>query len=238
MAPRARQTAGRVLQPPVERRDPAPDRQLHQVACDACRLPEWDDCYRFFRRWRSQGLLSIVHGRLRRACREQADRSPEPTAAIIDCQSLRAAEIVGRVARGYDGAKLLLAVMVTAANVQDGYGTMPLLTRMARLCVRIAKVWADSAHARALIDWAKQHVNTTVEIVKRSDSNSGFVLLPRRWVVERTLAWLVRHRRLARDYERCHGSYEELVRWAMNRLMTRHLGRAAARSASSARSRC
>ena len=210
-------------------------------------FPAWDDCYRFFRRWKTQGLLTMVHDRLRRACREQAGRDREPTAAIVDSQSLRAAETVGRQARGYDGAKkidgtkrhiavdtigLLLAVVVTAASVQDRDGAMPLLTRMARLCLRIGKVWADSAYAGALVDWAKQHVNTTMEIVKRSDAHRGFVVLPRRWVVERTLAWLVRHRRLARDYERCHESHEELVRWAMTRLMTRRLARAAARPAS------
>ena len=127
----------------------------------------------------------MVHGRLRRACREQAGRAPEPTAAIIDSRSLRGAETVGRSDRGYDRAKkidgtkrqiavdtigLLLAVVVTAANLQDRDGAVPLLTRMAALCVRIAKVWADSAYAGALIAWAKQHVNTTMEIVKRSDS--------------------------------------------------------------------
>jgi transposase len=213
-------------------------------------FPAWDDCYRFFRRWKAQGLLAVVHDRLRRACREQADRSPEPTAAIVDSQSLRAAETVGREARGYDGAKkidgtkrhiavdtigLLLAVVVTGANVQDRDGAQPLLARMARLCLRIGRVWADSAYAGALIVWAKQHLDATVEIVKRSDAQRGFVVLPRRWVVERTLAWLVRHRRLARDYERCHTSHEELVRWAMTRLMTRRLARsAAARSATRA----
>jgi transposase len=67
-------------------------------------FPAWDDCYRFFRRWKTQGLLTVVHARLRRACREQAGRAPEPTAAIIDSQSLRAAETVGDAQRGYDGA--------------------------------------------------------------------------------------------------------------------------------------
>lgn len=205
-------------------------------------FPDWDDCYRFFRRWKTQGLLTAVHDRLRRACREQAGRGPEPTAAIIDSQSLRAAETVGRDQRGYDGAKkidgtkrhiaidtigLLLAVVVTAANIQDRDGAIPLLTRMAALCLRIGHIWADSAYAGALVTWAATDLHATLEIVKRSDAQRGFVLLPRRWVVERTLAWLVRHRRLARDYERRHESHEELVRWAMTRLMARRLARPA-----------
>jgi transposase len=215
-------------------------------------FPGWTDCYRFFRRWKTQGLLTVLHDRLRRACRRQAGRPPEPTAAIIDSQSLRAAETVGRDQRGYDGAKkidgtkrhiavdtigLLLTVVVTAASVQDRDGAMPLLTRMARTCLRIAKVWADSAYAGALIDWAHRQVDTALEIVKRADAQRGFVLLPRRWIVERTLAWLVRHRRLVRDYERCHESHEELVRWAMTRLMTRRLARAAVGSAGPAPAR-
>jgi transposase len=115
-----------------------------------------------------------VHDRLRRACRVQAGRAPEPTAAIIDSQSLRAAETVGAAQRGYDGAKkidgtkrhiavdtigLLLAVAVTAASVQDRDGAVPLLTRMAALCPRISKIWADAAYAGPLVDWASQPVH-------------------------------------------------------------------------------
>ena len=203
-------------------------------------FPAWDDCYRFFRRCKTQGLLTVLHDRLRRACREQAGRDPEPTAAIIDSQSLRAAETVGAEQRGYDAAKkidgtkrhiavdaigLLLAVTVTAANVQDRDGAIPLLTRMAALCLRIGKIWADAAYTGPLVDWTATHLHADLEIVRRADAQRGFVVLARRWVVERTLAWLVRHRRLARDYERRHESHEELVRWAMTRLMTRRLAR-------------
>lgn len=209
-------------------------------------FPAWDDCYRFFRRWKTQGLLTLVHDRLRRACRAQAGRSPEPTAAIIDSQSLRAAETVAAPDRGYDAAKkingtkrhiavdttgLLLAVTVTAASVQDRDGAIPLLERTAALCLRITKIWADAAYTGPLVAFAATELHADLDIVRRRDIQRGFAVLPRRWVVERTLAWLVRHRRLARDYERRHTSGEELTRWAMTRLMTRRLAHTATRSA-------
>jgi transposase len=201
-------------------------------------FPDWTDVYRFYRRWREQGLLSVLHDRLRRAVRVAAGRDPEPSAGVIDSQSLRAAETVGRERRGYDGAKhvqgtkrhitvdsigLLVAVFVSAASVQDRDGAKPALARARQLCLRLALVWADSAYSGSLVDWAAEHLALAVQIVRRPDDAQGFVLLPRRWVVERTLAWLTRNRRLARDYERRAESHEEFVRWAMTRLMARRL---------------
>ena len=203
-------------------------------------FPDWTAVYRFFRRWRDQGLLEVLHDRLRRACRVVAGRGPEPTAAVIDSQSLRAAETVGAADRGYDAGKrvngtkrhiavdtlgLLLAVVVTAASVQDRDGAMPLLTRMRRTCLRIALVWADSAYAGRLVGWAAEKLALRLQIVKRTDGMQGFVVLPRRWVVERTLAWITRRRRCVRDYERLAESHEAMVRWAMTLVMVRHLAR-------------
>jgi transposase len=203
-------------------------------------FPDWMAAYRFFRRWRDQGLLGVLHDRLRRACREAAGRGPEPTAAVIDSQSLRAAETVGAAGRGYDAGKrvngtkrhiavdtlgLLLAVVVTAAGVQDRDGAMPLLERMRRACLRIALVWADSAYAGRLVGWAGEKLALELAIVKRTDDMQGFVVLPRRWVVERTLAWITRRRRCVRDYERLAESHEAMVRWAMTLVMARRLAR-------------
>jgi transposase len=199
-------------------------------------FPSWAAVYRFFRRWREQGLITVLHDRLRRECRRQAGRESEPTAAVIDSQSLRAAETVGADQRGYDAGKrtngtkrhiavdaigLLLAVIVTGAGVQDRDGAMPLLARLRTACLRVALVWADSAYAGALVTWALMELDLTLEIVRRSDDMSGFVVLPRRWVVERTLAWITRRRRCVRDYERRHDSHEAMVRWAMVLVMTR-----------------
>jgi transposase len=203
-------------------------------------LPGWEAVYRFFRRWRAQGLISMLHDRLRRACRVAAGRDPEPSAGVIDSQSLRAAETVAQADRGYDAGKrvngskrhiavdtigLLLAVVVTAAGVQDRDGAMPLLEKARATCLRIALVWADSAYAGVLVDWARRRLGLALEIVKRTDDMSGFVVLPRRWVVERTLAWISRRRRCVRDYERLHASHEAMTQWAMILVMTRRLGR-------------
>jgi transposase len=203
-------------------------------------FPAWDAVYRFFRRWRAQGLTGFFHDRLRRECRVAAGREPEPSAGVVDSQSLRAAETVSAGDRGYDAGKrvngtkrhiavdtigLLLAVVVTAAGVQDRDGAMPLLEKLRAACLRIALVWADSAYAGALVGWARRCVGLTLEIVKRTDDMSGFVVLPRRWVVERTLAWITRRRRCVRDYERLHVNHEAMTQWAMILVMTRRLGK-------------
>jgi transposase len=203
-------------------------------------FPEWAAVYRFFRRWREQGLLSVLHDRLRRACRLAAGRDPEPSAAAIDSQSLRAAETVAAADRGYDMGKrvngtkrhiavdtlgLLLTVLVTGAGVQDRDGALPLLERVRAVCARIALVWADGAYAGALVGWAREELALRLQIVKRPDDVSGFVVIPRRWVAERTLAWITRRRRCVRDYERRADSHEAMVRWAMVLVMTRRLAK-------------
>jgi transposase len=202
-------------------------------------FPAWDAVYRFFRRWRDQGLLTVLHDRLRRACRVDDGRAPEPTAGCVDSQSLRAAETVGAARRGYDGGKkingtkrhiavdtigLLLTVLVTGAGVQDRDGAMPLLERLRAACLRIRHVWADGGYAGQLVDWCAGHLGLRLQIVKRSDRHR-FVVLPRRWVVERTLAWITRRRRCVRDYERRADTHEAMVYWAMTLVMTRRLAR-------------
>ncbi|MFC1232242.1 transposase [Streptomyces sp. Sce081] len=143
--------------------------------------------------------------------------------------------------RGFDGAKLvsgskrhiavdclglLLVVLVTAADLQDRDAGVHLLGAVRRLFTRVRLVWADSGYAGALVDWAREKLALKVEVVRRSDDVNGFVVLPRRWVVERTFAWLVNCRRLVRDYERSAAAHEAYVKWAMVTLMTRRLATA------------
>lgn len=94
-----------------------------------------------------------------------------------------------------------------------------------RLFGRLRLLWADSGYTGPLVDWAARELDLTVEVVKRSDDTRGFTVLPRRWVVERTLAWLMRSRRLARDYERRTASGEAVIWWSMTMVMSRRLAR-------------
>ena len=203
-------------------------------------FPAWGRVYAFARRWRLKGLLVELHDRLRALVRADAGRDPEPTAAIIDAQSLRAAPSVPRSTSGWDGGKrvggrkrhivvdslgLLLAVMVTAASVQDRDAAQPLLERVRDRYRKITLVRGDGGHAGRPVTWAAQKLQVTLQIVRRSDDTSGFVVLPRRWVVERTLSWLMRSRRLVRDYEALPEVHEAMVLWSMTMLMSRRLSR-------------
>jgi transposase len=200
-------------------------------------FPPWRTVYGYFAAWRDNGVLQQVHDQLRDAARVLAGRDPQPTAAVIDSQSVRAADTVPKTSRGWDNAKkvngrkrhiavdtagLVLAVVVTAASVQDRDGAKPLLWNLARTCTAIRLAWADAGYAGKLVTWAKTNLKLTVEIVRKRDAHA-FEILPRRWVVERTLAWITSHRRCARDYERLPASHEAMVLWAMIALMTQRL---------------
>ncbi|MFB7577367.1 IS5 family transposase [Streptomyces sp. NPDC056165] len=203
-------------------------------------FPDWGRVYAFFRRWREHGLITEFHDRLRGKVREREGREAEPTAGIIDAQSVRAAATVPAASRGYDGGKkvpgrkrhivtdtlgLLLVVCVTAANIGDRDAAVGLLRRLRRLHRDITLVWADGGYTGSLVDWCRQKLALTLEIVKRTDGMEGFVVLPRRWVVERTFAWLMHSRRLVRDYETLPASSEAMIRWSMVTRMSRRLSR-------------
>ncbi|MEU6974348.1 IS5 family transposase [Kitasatospora aureofaciens] len=210
-------------------------------------FPAWDRVYAFWRRWRDRGLVQEFHDRLRRKVRENEGRNAEPTAAIIDSQSIRGSASVPAASRGFDGAKktngrkrhvivdclgLLLMVLVTPADATDRDAACGMLSHLVARYRTIRLVWADGGYTGRLVDWAKRQLRLTLEIVKRSDDQNGFVVLPRRWVVERTLAWLMRSRRLARDYETLPASSEAVVLWSMTMLMGRRLARHRAREVS------
>jgi putative transposase len=159
-----------------------------------------------------------MHGQLREQVRLLAGRKPAPTAAIIDSQSVRAAEEVARTGRGYDAGKkvngrkrhiavdtigLLLTVLITAASVQDRDAAKPLLWNLRKAFPQVKLAWADAGYAGKLVTWARTKLKPklTLQIVKRPGDLHTFQVLPRRWVVERTLAWITRCRRTVRDYE-------------------------------------
>jgi putative transposase len=122
-----------------------------------------------------------------------------------------------------DTLGLVLAVVVHAANVQDRDGAKLVLQKLVGRFPRLTLIWADGGYTGPLIAWTKQLANWTLEIVKRSDDLHTFQVLPKRWIVERTLGWLGRYRRLSKDYEELTASSEAMVHIAMIRLMLRRL---------------
>ncbi|MEU6603194.1 IS5 family transposase [Streptomyces flaveolus] len=201
-------------------------------------FPPYRRVHAFARRWQVTGLLNELHDRLRDKVRQKEVREVDPTAAIVNSQSLRAAANIPRSTSGWDGGKkvggrkrhlvvdclgLVLAVVVSAASVQDRDAARPLLERLRSMYFSIRLVWADGGYAGRLVDWAAEKLHLTLAIVKRSDDTRGFVVLPRRWVVERTLSWLMDSRRLVRDYETLLARHEAMVLWSMTMLMSGRL---------------
>jgi transposase len=116
---------------------------------------------------------------------------------------------------------LVLDVVITAASVQDRQGARPLLWNTHRACHHVRLVWADAGYTGKLATWAAA-TKMSIQIVSKRDPHT-FEILPRRWVVERTFAWISKHRRTVRDYERLPASHEAMILWAMIALMTRRL---------------
>jgi transposase len=191
-------------------------------------------------KWEADGSTARMHDDLRGRVRAAAGRSPAPTAAIIDSQSVKGSEMIARARRGYDAGKkingtkrhiavdalgLLLTVLVTAASVQDRDAARPQLWNLRCAFPSIRLAWTDGGYAGKLVTWAKTLLRLILEIVKRPDDLHTFKVLPRRWVVERTLAWIIRCRRAVRDYERLPARHETYVYWAMIIVMARRLAR-------------
>lgn len=203
-------------------------------------LMPFDAAHRWFTTWRKTGVWDRVHDALRDQVRTRAGRDRDPSAGVLDAQSIKSSE--GGEQIGFDMGKrttgrkrhlvvdtmgLLLVVIVTSASVQDRPGGKAALTRLREVFTMIGLVWADGGYANSiddgLLSWARTKLGLLVQIVKRTDDVKGFQVLPRRWVVERTFGWLVRNRRLARDFERRTANSEAFIKIAMIRLMLRRL---------------
>lgn len=201
-------------------------------------FPPWKTVYHVFRKWARESVWGVINGLLRTEVRAQAGKRSRPTAAILDSQSVKSDPHGGKV--GYDAAKrikgrkrhllvdtlgLVLSATVSTASLPERDGAQGLLKVALGSLKWLRRLWVDGGYSgeKFAQQVKKMKPKLEVEVVKRSDDILGFEVLPRRWVVERTFAWLMRHRRLARDYETSASSAEAWIYLAMIRIQLRRL---------------
>ena len=202
--------------------------------------PPWQTVYGYFRAWQITGIWERIHDRLRDLVRDQEGRERQPTASILESQTVKTTDR-GGPERGFDAGKLiygrkrhilvdmlclLLLVLVHSAGTQDRDGAKAVLAPLASRFSKLRKIWADSIYNGGIAEWVRnlrRRNRIELEVVKRPEGVKGFLVLARRWVVERTFAWLSFHRRLSKDYEYLPETSETLIRIAMIRLMLARL---------------
>jgi putative transposase len=217
---------------------------LARAGCAWRLLPKefgpWQTVYGYLRAWRCQELWQLIHDILRTFVRREAGHRAQPTAGILDSQTVRSADHAG--ARGYDAGKktngrkrhilvdslgLLLGLCVTPANLSEKAGARSFLSQALQWFGWLRCLWADQAYGgSAFAAWVAEHRKTgklRLEVVPRLKDQRGFKVLAKRWIVERTFGWFMQHRRLVRDYETKSEHAEAWIHISMIGLMLRRL---------------
>lgn len=202
--------------------------------------PDWRSVYHYFRQWRKSGEWRRLNKRLRRLLRKKLGKHPQASAACLDSQSVKTSS-QAREQTGFDSGKkvwgrkrhilvdtlgLIITVVVHAASISETAGGQLVLIELIERWWRLKLIWLDGGYMAGLFEWVggiKRWRPVKIEQVKRSDSQKGFVLLPKRWIVERTFGWLTKQRRLSKDYEALCETSEAMIYAAMIRLMLARL---------------
>jgi putative transposase len=197
----------------------------------------WESVYYYFRKWKRDGLIEEVHDVLAEKIRTNVGKNPTPSVGIVDSQSAKACNLCeGEV--GYDGGKktkgrkrhivvdtlgLIMIVVIHAANIHDSIGARKVMQSLKeKFLTGIQKIFADGGYMGELKEWVRIQFGWVLEVVKRSDAHI-FKVLPKRWIVERTFAWLSFHRRMSKDYERLPETSVAFIHLSMIRLMVNRI---------------
>lgn len=200
-------------------------------------FPPYKTVYAYCAQWEKDGTTERIHDMLRGRVRRAAGRDEQPTAVILDAQSVKTSTSVPEKSQGIDAGKrikgrkrhiatdvlgLILVLLVTAASVHDTVGGRDLVDQVAATQPRVSKAWVDSGYRQSVIDTGAKH-NITVEVVTKEPNQKGFIPQHKRWAIERTFGWIMQHRRLARDYETLPERSRTMIHWAMIDVMGRRL---------------
>jgi putative transposase len=195
-------------------------------------FPNWKLVYYYFSTWKKAGLIEHIHETLVEKIRKQHGKQEEPSVGIIDAQSVKNT-LVSCEDKGFDAGKkikgikrhiivdtlgLILTVVIQSASVQDRNGGIDVVQKLLENWKRIVKIFADGGYSGTLVEKIKERFKITVEIIKRDEAHT-FKVLPKRWVVERTFAWLDTNRRNSKNYERLNNTSVAMVHLSAIRIM-------------------